>query len=238
MGKGKLYIISTPIGNLGDITYRAVEVLKSVAFVLAEDTRESIKLFNRYDIHTQLVSYRDQNHERIIGKIKEKLDMGLNLGLVSDSGTPLISDPGFKLVRELRGAGYTIESIPGPSALISALSISGLPTDKFTFLGFLPKSLSKRKDLLSRYLSLGSTVIVYESPKRVISLLKTISECVDENTTVLAKDLTKFREELISGQSNELMFALKKRDFQAHPHGEFVVLIYPFSKKGKGSFDQ
>lgn len=231
MEKGKLYIISTPIGNLGDITYRAVEILKSLPFVLAEDTRESVKVFNRYDIKTQLISYRDQNHEKIISKIKEKLDMGLNLGLISDCGTPLISDPGFKLVRELRDTGYTVESIPGPSALISALSISGLPTDKFTFLGFLPKSDSKRKDILKKYLDIGDTVILYESPKRVLSLLQLIDDCTKENTVVLAKDLTKFREEVLSGQSVELMSLLKDRDFESHPHGEFVVLIYPSLKK-------
>ena len=231
MEKGRLYIIATPIGNLGDITYRAIEILKNLPFVLAEDTRESIKLFKKYDIKTQLVSYRDQNHEKMIGKIKEKLDIGLNLGLISDSGTPLISDPGFKLVRELRELGYIVESIPGPSALISALSISGLPTDRFAFLGFLPKSDSKRKEILKKYFYLGNTVIVYESPKRVISLLELISECTDQNTTVLAKDLTKFREEVLSGEAVELLTLLKQRDFENHPHGEFVVLIYPFLKK-------
>ncbi len=231
MEKGKLYIIATPIGNLGDVTYRAVEILKSVAFVLAEDTRESKKLFNRYDIPTQLISYRDQNHERISSKIIEKLDMGLNLGLVSDSGTPLISDPGYKLVKQLKELGYIVESIPGPSALISALSISGLPTDRFLFLGFLPKSLSKRKDILGRYLSLGNTVVIYESPKRVLSLLKTVDDISPENTTVLAKDLTKFREEVLNGSALELISLLNEREFVNHPHGEFVVLIYPTLKK-------
>lgn len=226
MEKGKLYIVATPIGNLGDITYRAVEILKSVAFVLAEDTRESIKLFRKYDINTKLVSYRDQNHDKMIEKIREKLDMGLNLALVSDSGTPLISDPGFKLVRELRKEGYSIESIPGPSALISALSISALPTDKFIFLGFLPKSLSKRKEILKKYFNLGNTIIIYESPNRVLSLLESIHECSKENITVLAKDLTKFREEILSGQAIELITLLKEKDFGDHPHGEFVVLTH------------
>ncbi len=231
MEKGKLYIIATPIGNLGDITYRAVEILKSLPFVLAEDTRESIKLFNRYDIKTQLISYRDQNHDRVIQKIKEKLDMGLNLGLISDSGTPLISDPGFKLVRELRELDYIVESIPGPSALISALSISGLPTDKFLFIGFLPKSDSKRKKLLKKYLNIGDTVILYESPNRVVSLLELIDEVTDENRTVLAKDLTKVREEVLMGEAIELISLLKGREFEQHPHGEFVVLVSPTLKK-------
>lgn len=229
--KGKLYIVSTPIGNLGDITYRAVEVLKSVPFILAEDTRESIKLLKRYDIKTQLISYRDQNHLRMIGKIREKLDMGLNLALISDSGTPLISDPGFKLVRELKELGYIVESIPGPSALIAAISISGLPTDRFVFLGFLPKSESKRKSILGKYLQLDDTVIIYESPKRVLSLLNIIQSLSDSNMVVLAKDITKLREEVISGEAVELISALKERDFENHPHGEFVVLVKCSKKK-------
>lgn len=223
MNRGKLYVVATPIGNLGDITFRAVEILKSVAFVLAEDTRESIKLLRKYDIPTQLVSYRDQNHERMMSKIYEKLDMGLNLALISDCGTPLISDPGFKLVRELRRNGYKIESIPGPSALTAALSISGLPTDKFSFLGFLPKSQKKRIELLKKYLSLGTTV-VYESPKRIISLLETMS-LIDENTfVVLLKDLTKSREEVIQGSTLEVIDILKEKGYEENPHGEFVVV--------------
>ena len=227
MEKGKLYIVSTPIGNLGDITYRAVEILQSVPFVLAEDTRESVKLLRKYDIQTQLISYRDQNHLRMIEKVREKLDMGLNLALVSDSGTPLISDPGFKLVKELKEDGYTVESIPGPSAIIAALSISGLPTDKFIFLGFLPKSEVKRKKLLEKYFELGDTVVIYESPKRVLELLHLINECTNTNITVLAKDLTKIREEVLVGEAVELISLLKDRDFENHPHGEFVVLVNP-----------
>lgn len=223
MNKGKLYIVSTPIGNLGDITYRAIETLKDVAFVLAEDTRESTKLLKRYDIDTQLVSYRDQNHNRMIEKIKEKLDMGLDLALISDNGTPLISDPGFKLVRELRKKCYIIESIPGPSALIAALSISGLPTDKFSFLGFLPKSEKKRIELLNKYIFLNTTVI-YESPKRVFSLLKQIYEVSKEIYVVLAKDLTKKREEVIEGNILEVIEVLNERGYSSDPHGEFVVI--------------
>lgn len=231
MEKGKLYVIATPIGNLGDVSYRAVEILKSLPFVLAEDTRESIKLFRKYDINSKLISYRDQNHDRIIEKVKEKLDIGLNLGLISDSGTPLISDPGFKLVRELRELGYVIESIPGASAVISALSISGLPTDRFIFLGFLTKSLERRKDILSKYFSLGNTVIVYESPNRLLSLLNTINDISPKNLTVIARDLTKMREEVLSGNAKELEDILLQREFDKHPHGEYVVMVYPISEK-------
>lgn len=231
MEKGKVYIVATPIGNLGDITVRAIEILNSVPFVLAEDTRESIKLLRKYNIPTQLISYRDQNHERMIEKIREKLDIGINLALISDCGTPLISDPGYKLVRDLKREGYIVESIPGPSAVIAALSISGLPTDKFSFLGFLPKSDKRRIEILKSYLSLGSTVILYESPKRVLDLLKNIYSCPYESTIVLAKDLTKKREEVLSGSANELIKVLKERGFENTPHGEFVVMIYPNSQK-------
>ena len=231
MEKGRLYVVATPIGNLGDITIRAIEILKGVPFILAEDTRESIKLLKRYEIPTRLISYRDQNHERMIGKIREKLDMGLNLALISDCGTPLISDPGFKLVRELKQRGYIVESIPGPSAIIAALSISGLPTDRFSFLGFLPKSDKKRVEILNMYLKLGSTVILYESPKRVLDLLNNINSCSFDSTVVLAKDLTKKREEVLSGSANELILLLNERGFTTSPHGEFVVMVYPNSQK-------
>ena len=212
MEKGKLYVVATPIGNLGDISFRAVEILKSLPFVLAEDTRESIKLFRKYEINS-------------------KLDLGINLGLISDSGTPLISDPGFKLVRELRELGYVIESIPGASAVISALSVSGLPTDKFIYLGFLIKSLERRKDILKRYFSLGNTVIIYESPNRLLSLLNQINDICPENSTVIARDLTKMREEILSGSASEIERILKQRSFDQHPHGEYVVLVYPLSQK-------
>jgi 16S rRNA (cytidine1402-2'-O)-methyltransferase len=227
MNRGKLYVVATPIGNLGDMTFRAVEVLKSVAFILAEDTRESIKLLKRYDIPTQLISYRDQNHAKMMVKILEKLDMGLDLALVSDCGTPLISDPGFKLVRELREKEYIVESIPGPTAVTSALSISGLPTDKFSFLGFLPKSDKKRKDILKKYLELNSTIVLYESPKRMIRLLEILDSICEGCSIVLARDLTKKREEVLQSSAKGLIEILKERGFDKDPHGEFVVIISP-----------
>ncbi|HOF79043.1 MAG TPA: 16S rRNA (cytidine(1402)-2'-O)-methyltransferase, partial [Candidatus Dojkabacteria bacterium] len=193
MNKGKLYVVATPIGNLEDITFRAIDTLKKVTFVLAEDTRESYKLFNRYDIKTQLISYRDQNHEKMLGKILEKLDMGLDLALISDCGTPLISDPGFKLIRELRERKYDVVSIPGPSALTSALSISGLVTDRFAFLGFLPKSDIKRKKLLQEYVNIEGSLIFYESPKRLIKLLDMLKNVFGEKKVGIAKDISKMR---------------------------------------------
>jgi 16S rRNA (cytidine1402-2'-O)-methyltransferase len=225
MSKGKLYIVATPIGNLEDITLRAIETLKGVPFILAEDTRESKKLLDRYNIKSQLISYRDQNHERMIEKILEKLDMGLNLALVSDNGTPLISDPGYKLVSDLREKGYEISPIPGPSAVTSALSISGLPTDKFSFLGFLPKSDGKRKDIIENYLKLENTLVIYESPNRLFKLLSLVKE-IDKSITVCAiRDMTKSREKVYFGNLDKVLNSLEKDGLKENPHGEWVVLL-------------
>ncbi len=225
MSKGKLYIVATPIGNLEDITLRAIETLKSVPFILAEDTRESKKLIDRYNIKSQLISYRDQNHERMIEKILEKLDMGLNLALVSDNGTPLISDPGYKLVKELREKGYEAISIPGPSAVTSALSISGLPTDKFSFLGFLPKSDGKRMDILNEYLELDSTLVIYESPNRLFKLLSLIEDIDNQITVCAIRDMTKSREKVYFGDITEVINALREDGLEENPHGEWVILL-------------
>lgn len=225
MEKGKLYIVATPIGHLGDMSFRGVEVLKSVAFILAEDTRESKKLLDRYDIPVQLVSYRDQNHDRMIAKIIEKLSMGLDLALISDCGTPLISDPGFKVVRDLREQGYEIIPIPGASAVIAGLSASGLPTDKFLFLGFLPKSEIRRARLLLSYKGLKCTLVIYESPMRLTRLLTLLEKIFVDSKVCVAKDITKMREEFTYGTVTEVIAKYKAMDFDAHPHGEFVVML-------------
>jgi 16S rRNA (cytidine1402-2'-O)-methyltransferase len=225
MEKGKLYVVATPIGNLEDITFRATKILKKVAFVLAEDTRESKKLLDRYNIETQLISYRDQNHERIINKILEKLNLGLDLALVSDNGTPLISDPGYKLVKRLRDEGFNIVSIPGPSALTSAISISGLPTDRFTFLGFLPKSESKREKIIKKFLNLETTLVVYESPNRLFKLLDLLKK-IDENLYISAiRDMTKKHEQVYTDTVEEVIKLLEKQNLRDQPYGEWVVLI-------------
>lgn len=223
MNKGKLYIVATPIGNLGDITYRAVEILNSVAFVLAEDTRESAKLFRHYKIKTQLISYRDQNHEKMFDKIREKLDLGLDLALISDSGTPNISDPGFKLVKQLRSLGCEVYSIPGASAVIAAASISGLPTDKFTYLGFLPKGTSDRLKVIKEFGDTPATLIIYESPNRLIKLLEEIEASLGkERQIVLCKDLTKLHEKYYRGTPGELISEISSLE---KIYGEYVVLI-------------
>lgn len=225
MSKGKLYVVATPIGNLQDITLRAIDTLKNVAFILAEDTRESKKLLDEYDIETQLISYRDQNHTRIVDKVIEKLDMSLSLALISDNGTPLISDPGYKLVRELRNRDYEVMTIPGPSALTAALSIGGLPTDSFTFLGFLPKSDVKREVLIKSVLELKNTLVIYESPKRLFKLLELI-RVIDPTLFVSAlRDMTKVRESVYAGNVEDVISQLREDDLEENPYGEWVVLI-------------
>jgi len=225
MIKGKLYVVATPIGNLSDMTFRAVDILKKVPFILAEDTRESKKLLEKYNIHTQLVSYRDENHNKVLEKILEKLNMGLDLALISDAGTPLISDPGYKLVKYLRENNFEVISIPGPSAVTAALAVSGLPTDRFVFFGFLPKSETRREKIISEYKDLHNTLVFYESPKRLFGFLDTIEKVLGDVNIFLAKDISKLKEEYFYGSVSEVKDILRKRNFAQHPHGEFVCVV-------------
>jgi 16S rRNA (cytidine1402-2'-O)-methyltransferase len=225
MIKGKLYVVATPIGNLSDMTFRAVDILKKVPFILAEDTRESKKLLEKYNIHTQLVSYRDENHDKVLEKILEKLNMGLDLALISDAGTPLISDPGYKLVKYLRENNFEVISIPGPSAVTAALAVSGLPTDRFVFFGFLPKSETRREKIISEYKDLHNTLVFYESPKRLFGFLDTIEKVLGDVNIFLAKDISKLKEEYFYGSVSEVKDILRKRNFAQHPHGEFVCVV-------------
>jgi 16S rRNA (cytidine1402-2'-O)-methyltransferase len=207
------------------MTFRAVDILQKVPFILAEDTRESKKLLEKHDIQTQLVSYRDENHDKILEKILEKLKMGLDLALISDAGTPLISDPGYKLVKHLREAGFEVIAIPGPSAVTAALSVSGLPTDRFVFFGFLPKSQTRREKIISEYKDLHNTLVFYESPKRLIGFLDTIDKVLGDVKIFLAKDISKLREEYFYGEVKEVKEILNDRNFGENPHGEFVCVV-------------
>jgi 16S rRNA (cytidine1402-2'-O)-methyltransferase len=218
---GKLFIIATPIGNLSDITLRALQILKSSNLILAEDTRRSQILLNHYKINTQLISYRDQNHNKVFPQILANLQAGQDIALISDSGTPLISDPGFRLVKELRERNIKILTIPGPSAVTAALSISGLPTDNFIFLGFLPKSSAKRKKILSAFCLLPSTLIIYESPFRIKKLLDEIYKTLGNRTIFIANELTKKFEKIWYGKIIKLINEFK----DIKPKGEFVVLV-------------
>lgn len=222
--KGKLFVVATPIGNLGDITYRAVERLKNVAFILAEDTRYTGKLLKHYEIKTQTVSYRDQNHDKMMDKILEKLDMGLDLALVSDAGTPLISDPGYRLVSELRDKGYNVMTVPGASALTASASIAGLPTDRLLFLGFLPKSEGKRSEALKLAYTTEATLVLYESPNRIEKLLNSIKVMLGgERKIAVCRELTKLHESVYVGNVDKVWGEMKADE--GGLRGEFVVLV-------------
>lgn len=225
MSSVKLYIVATPIGNLSDMTFRGVEVLKDVNYIISEDARVTSKLLRHFEIEKKQISYRDENKHKAIPKILELMQLGNSLALVSDSGTPLISDPGFKLVRAVLDEGYSVISVPGPSAAVAALSISGLPTDRFAFLGFLPKKKSARKQALEMYGNLDCTVIMYESPFRVSKLLDEIDEVLGDRYVCVAKEITKVYESLFFGPVEEL-----KSEFEGKKlKGEHVVLV---AKKG------
>jgi 16S rRNA (cytidine1402-2'-O)-methyltransferase len=216
-----LYVVATPIGNLDDITYRAVSVLGTADVIFCEDTRQTKKLIDRYQLATPLKSYRDQNHERAVSEILELLAASKTVALVSDSGTPLISDPGYKLVKAVIDAGYSVTPIPGPSAVIAGLSASGLPTDKFSFLGFLPKSRGKRAELLKEFGALDTTLVIYESPFRVVKLLKEILDTLGNRDICLASEITKMFENFEHGKVDELLDKLSTRKTK----GEYTILV-------------
>jgi 16S rRNA (cytidine1402-2'-O)-methyltransferase len=220
--KGKLFVVATPIGNLGDISQRAIDTLKNVIYILCEDTRVSKVICDKMEIGTTLVSYRDQNHLKMIEKIIEKLNMGLDIALISDAGTPTISDPGYKLISELKKLDYPIIPIPGPDATTALLSVSGLPTDRYIFLGFLPKSDSKIAQMLKTYGNIDCTVCIYESPNRLKDLLTKILETLGDRTVCIGNDLTKFYEKV---ETNLVSKLLEESELVKNPKGEFVVLI-------------
>jgi len=215
-----LYVVATPIGNLEDITFRAVDILKTADLILSEDTRETKKVLDKFSVATPQRSYRDQNHTKVIAEVIELLQQGKNLALVSDSGTPVISDPGYKLVRDVVEAGIKVESIPGASALVAANSISGLPTDKIIFLGFLPKKKNDRIKLLETYGNLDATLTIYESPFRINAFIEEAFSVLGNRKVCIAKDLTKTFENVIRGNLAEIIKGKKLIE-----KGEYVVLV-------------
>lgn len=217
-----LYIVSTPIGNLGDITYRAVEILKSVDIIACEDTRKTRILTQHYQIHTPLTSYYEYNKISKGDYLLKCLKEGKNIALVSDAGTPGISDPGYTLIRSVLGTGCEVVSIPGPTALISALSISGFATHRFFFEGFLPsKSGARRKRLKKIKDGKEETVVLYESPHRILKTLEDIHAVFGNCPIALAREVTKKFEEVLRGDCASILECLKK----TKPKGEFVVIL-------------
>ena len=226
---GILYIVATPIGNLSDITIRAVEILKKVDAVLAEDTRHTKKLFDHYEIDSPLVAFHEHNENEKVDYILAQIGSGKSLALVSDAGTPLISDPGYNLVLEAKKNGISVVPIPGPSALIAALSSSGIESNNFTFFGFLPSKQSARLRLLKKKKSLNETIIFYESPKRILAALMDMLEVFGEKRQVcLAKEITKSFETILNDNLVNLIEYLTSDS--SHQKGEFVIIISPVNK--------
>ena len=221
---GTLYIVATPIGNLDDITFRAFEVLKSVDFVLAEDTRHSKTLLSHLDISKPIRAFHEHNEREKTKAIISEIYSGKSIALISDAGTPLISDPGYFLVAQAKKEGLKVVPIPGPTALITALSASGLASDSFTFLGFLPSKQTARIKLLTGLAGRTETIIFYESPKRVLATLTDMQTIFGDSREVcLAKELTKAFETIHTGSIPNLIEYLTID--QNHQKGEFVILI-------------
>jgi 16S rRNA (cytidine1402-2'-O)-methyltransferase len=228
--KGTLYVVATPLGNLKDITLRALEVLRESDLIAAEDTRRTQKLLAAYDLHTPLTSYNENNKHRKTRSLIERLQNGQTISLVTDGGTPGISDPGAELVREAREALLAVVPVPGPSALACALSVSGLPGDSFVFLGFLPRRKSRRQRVLQEITDQRRTVIMYEAPHRIVDLLSEILAVLGNREGVLTRELTKVYEEILTGSMETLINQVGERE----PRGEYCLLLAPL-KKGEGS---
>lgn len=218
-----LYLVGTPIGNLADITYRAVDILRTVDLIACEDTRVTKKLCAHYDIHAPLKSYHDHNKAQQTEYLIQQLQEGIDIALVSDAGLPLISDPGYELVVAARNNGIRVETVPGPNAGLTALMASGLPSFTYTFLGFLPRKEKAKYDLLEQRMFQDSTLIIYESPHRVKDTLKAIYKIDAQRNVSIGRELTKKFEEIITDKVEKLLMKLDEGDILTK--GEFVIII-------------
>ena len=218
---GTLYLVATPIGNLEDVTLRAVRTLRECDVVAAEDTRRTGQLLKHFGISKPLLSYFQFNEAKRSEEVLERLRRGEKVALVTDAGSPGISDPGERVVKAAIAAGLRVEPVPGPSALVAALTASGLPTEEFHFIGFLPRKQGQRRRELERLKRFGGTLVLYESPYRVAKLLAELNELFAGHQVVLARELTKKFEEYLRGTPAELLEVLKHRSLK----GEFVVMV-------------
>lgn len=224
-----LYIVATPIGNLEDITLRAIRILKEVDLIASEDTRHTRKLLSHFDIHTPLVSYHKDREAAQAQKLLNRLLGGEDIAMVSDAGTPVISDPGTILARKARELGIKVTSVPGPSALTAALSISGFDTARFLFLGFLPSRGNQCVKLLKTLSGSPETLVFFESPRRIVRCLKDCIEILGDRNIFLARELTKIHEETITGPLSSVVNDLLNRDFIK---GEFTAIIEGEERRG------
>lgn len=230
--KGKLYIVSTPIGNLEDITLRAIRILKEVDLIACEDTRVTKKLLSHYQIHKPLTSYHEYNEREKAEKLLPMLESGKSIAVVSDAGTPGVSDPGYRLVSLASEKDIEVISVPGPSAAIATLSVSGLPTSSFIFLGFLPKSDKKRREFLESVREYTQTIIFYESPNRVIETLKSMVETLGNRRVSVSREITKMFEETLRGEISQVIQILEQRE---GTKGEFTIVLEGKSNESEAS---
>jgi 16S rRNA (cytidine1402-2'-O)-methyltransferase len=218
---GTLFVVATPIGNLEDITFRAVRILSEVDLIAAEDTRRTKILLNKYNINTPMTSYHKFNIKAKTSHLIELLKQGKNIALVSDSGMPGISDPGYELIRTSIDQSIRVEPIPGPSAAVTALAVSGLPTDRFLFEGFLPKKPGKKVKKLNELKSEARTIIIYESPFRLLKTLEDIVRVMGDRQVAVCRELTKKFEEIVRGKAGDVLEKLKGRGVK----GEVVLVV-------------
>src|SRR6201995_511336 len=218
-----LYLVATPIGNLGDITLRALEVLAGVDLIACEDTRITRRLTERYGITAQLTPYHEHNAAQARPKLLAHLAQGGSIALVSDAGTPLISDPGYKLVREACAAGHAVDALPGPSSVLTALSVAGLPTDRFFFEGFLPAKETARRARLAELARIEATLVLFESGNRVQDALRDLADAMGTREAAICRELTKLHEEI----SRATLAELSAQSETLEPRGEFVLVIAP-----------
>lgn len=218
---GKLYLCATPIGNLGDMTPRVVETLQMVDLIAAEDTRNSIKLLNHFDIHTPMTSYHEYNKVEKAVTLIEQMNAGKNIALVTDAGTPAISDPGEVLVRMCHEAGIVVTSLPGAAACITALTLSGLSTRRFCFEGFLPADKKEKKDILADLKKESRTIILYEAPHHLMRTLEELYETLGNRRLTLCRELTKKFEEVTATTIGDACMLYKSRE----PRGEYVLVV-------------
>ncbi len=228
---GKIYLVATPIGNLEDITLRAIRILKEVDIVVAEDTRQTLKLLNHLEISKPMISFHRHSKDGRIEEIIDKLKLGKNIALVSDAGTPVISDPGEEIVKRAIEENIEVVPVPGACALIAGLISSGIDAKEFTFLGFLPLNSKTRKEKLKEISTEAKTTILYEAPHKLVQTLTDLEQYTENRKIVLAREITKIHEEFIGGTASELLQKIKD------PKGEFVIIIDKAENKNENIFE-
>ncbi len=221
MTTGTLYVVATPIGNLEDLSFRAVRVLQEVGVIACEDTRHTRLLLQRHGIGTPLVSYHEHNEASRTPELLHRLQTGESIALVSDAGTPLLSDPGYPLIRQAIASGVTVVPIPGPSAITAALSVAGLPTDRFVFLGFLPRRSAERRRALGAVATIPWTLVLFEAPQRVMATLRDLQVTLGDRSVALVRELTKRFEEVLRGPVAEVLDQVQR----IPPRGEVTLVI-------------